>query len=49
MAEHVRVIGATNRGQIKIIRNKGWSVLFFKLELILLFYTIPIDAIFGSK
>jgi hypothetical protein len=44
MAEHVRVIGATNGGQIEIIRNEGWSVLSFKLDLILLFYTIPFDA-----
>jgi hypothetical protein len=49
MAEHVQVIGATNGGQIEIIRNKGWSVIFFKLEVILLFYAIPFDAFFGSK
>jgi hypothetical protein len=49
MAEHVRMTGATNGGQIEIIRNEGLSVLFSKLELILLFYINPFDAIFSSK
>jgi len=40
MAEHVLVIGATSGGQIEIVRNKGWSVLFSKLDFIILYYRI---------